>query len=124
MRIKIDRQYVENYQLERVKEDMKSFSKSFTLEDLRIAFETQTGTYLGWNPKIINAEIFAMDSGWACGNQTIFCVDMLLDSGLDVLYKIRFYINMDLNVNTGDLVGFNGTIYGKMYDVKKFKLEN
>lgn len=123
MRIKIDRQYVENYQLERVKEDMKSFSESFTLEDLRIAFETQTGTYLGWNPKIINAEISAMDSGWACGNQTIFCVDMLLDSGLDVLYKIQFYINMELNVDTREIDGFHEEKL-KMYSVKKFKLEN
>lgn len=124
MRIKIDKQYVENYQLERVKEDMKSFSESFTLEDLRTAFETQTGTYLGWNPKILNTEIFAMDSGWATGNQTIFDVYMLIDSGLDVLYKIQFYINMELNVDTRDLNGFDGKNYGKLYSVKKYKLES
>ena len=123
MRIKIDRKYVEDYQLERVKEDMKSFSESFTLEDLRTAFETQTGTYLGWNTKILNAEIFAMDSGWAMGNQTVFDVYMLIDSCLDVLYKIQFYINMELNIDTREIDGFHGERF-KMYSVKKFVLEN
>ena len=123
MRIKIDRKYVEDYQLARVKEDMKDFSESCTLEDLRIAFETQTGTYLGWNPKILNTEIFAMDSGWAMGNQTIFDVYMLIDSGLDVLYKIQFYINRELNVDTRDVDGFKGEKI-RMYSVKKFKLES
>ena len=122
MRIKIDRKYVEDYQLERVKEDMKSFSE-FTLEDLRIAFETQTETNFGCSPKILNAEIFAMDSGWAMGNQTIFDVYMLIDSSLDVLYKIQFYINMELNIDTREIDGFHGEKI-KMYSVKKFVLEN
>ena len=123
MRIKIDRKYVEDYQLERVKEDMKRFSESFTLEDLRIAFETQTETDFGCSPKILNAEIFAMDSGWAMGNKTVFDVYMLIDNGFDVLYKIQFYIDEELNVDTREIDGFREEKI-KMYSVKKFVLES
>ena len=123
MRIKLDRKYIENYQMERVKSDVKFFSEVYALSDLRIAFESQVGIDFGYNPEILKAEISAMDSGWATGNKTIFYVYMVVDGGGNI-YKIRFYIDMDLNVDTGDLVGFNGAIYGKMYDVEKFKLES
>ena len=114
MKIKFDKKYIEDYQMDRVKEDAKFFSEAYTLGDLRREFENQTGIYLGGAPEVVKAEITAMDSGWALGNKTTFNVWMLID-GWSVMYKVHFFIDKDLQVDTRDsLLG------GKLYEVRKF----
>ena len=63
---------------------------------------------------IVKAEVTAMDSGWASGNKTTFEVNMLLD-GWRTMYKINFYIGMDLEVDTRLLAGDR-----KMYTITKY----
>ena len=115
MKIKINKNYVEDYQLERVKADAKDFSEAYTVGDLKRAFEEQVGGWFG--TEVVKTEITAMDSGWALGNKTIFEVTMLIDDW-NTIYRIHYYIDRDLEVDTRVLA--NGL---KMYDIRKYRTE-
>ena len=121
MRIKFNKKYIEDYQMARVKEDAKQFAEANTLNDLRREFEDQVGIYLGCNPEILKAEITAMDSGWATGNKTIFNVEMVVD-GYSSMFRIQFYIDMNMEIDTRDLVTFDGKDHGKLYTVTEYKM--
>ena len=116
MKIKLNKKYIEDYQLERVKADAKDFAAANTLNDLVRVFEAQTDEFIGNRPEVIKAEIEAMDSGWACGNKTIFEVHMVIDD-FDSMFKVMFWIDMELNVDTRTLA--DGI---KMYNIKRYEI--
>lgn len=101
MKMKIDRKYVEDYQLARVKEDAAEFKGRYTDGDLVRSYMNQMDDYRMCNAEVIYCKAEAMDSGWACGNRTIFCIEIMLENHMSI-YKIRFYSDMDLNIDTRD----------------------
>lgn len=115
MKITLNKKYIEDYQIDRVKEDAKEFSEAFTLNDLLREFEEQAKFVPGVNPEIVKYKVEAMDSGWACGNKTTFSVDMMLDDWRTI-WKIHFYIDMELNVDTRIVNGET-----KMWNIREFK---
>lgn len=115
--IKINKEFTEKWTIEQVKADAKEFQNSTTYEDIMCAFRSQTN----WNDRydsIVKIDIDAMDAGSFYGNKTIFCVEALLES-FDTYYKVRFYIDMDMNVDTRTVA--NGADID-MYNVRKFVL--
>lgn len=115
MKITIDKNYVEDYQMSRVKEDVEDFKASWKEKDLLEAFTEQTELYVGYGVEILKTKIEAMDSGWATGNRTVFKVEMVLDDN-NRMHKIRFYIDNTLEVDTRVL--YNGM---KMYTIRTFE---
>lgn len=115
MKIGFSKDYIESYQMSRVKEDAQSFKEAYQVGDLLREFKSQTGEFFGVSPEIVRTTIIAMDSGWYWGNVTIFSVEMLLDDDL-AMYKVRFYIDMELTVDTREI---EPDI--KMYDVKRYE---
>ncbi len=115
MKITLNKKYIEDYQIDRVKDDAKQFSEAFTLGDLLREFGQQVKFFPGVGAEIIKYKIEAMDSGWACGNKTIFDVNMVLDDW-KVMYKIHFYIDMELNVDTRILQ--DGT---KLWNIREYR---
>ena len=106
MKITMDRKYVEDYQVDRVKADMKEFKERYTDGDLLREFMDQTGNVKPYAADIVYCNVKAIDSGWAYGNTTCFQVSMLCD-GIIAMYKLSFYIDMDLKVDTREpLVNF------------------
>lgn len=103
MKIKINRQYVEDYQMDRVKADMKEFKERYTDGELLYQFIEQTDITKPYSSDIVYCNVKAMDSGWAFGNKTVFQVEMLCDN-LIAMYKISFYVDMDLHVDTRKLL--------------------
>lgn len=116
MKITLNKKYIEDYQMDRVKEEAKDFAKSYTEKDLLMRFMDETGIEFWWS-EIIKTKIEAFDSGWACGNKTTFEVEMWIESGVTQMFKIRFYIDYDLTVDTRELD--DGVT---MYDVRKYEL--
>lgn len=104
MKIKLDKKYIQEYQMERVKADAKEFSQMYTNGDLLREFLTQTASDVTMNVRaddIIRMDIKAMDAGWFYGEKTIYCVTMFLYDW-DKMYKIRFYVDQYLTVDTKD----------------------
>lgn len=114
MKIKINRRYVEDYQLERVKADAKEFQADYTEQDLLWQFQNQAQN-LGF-VEIVKSSVEALDSGWAMGNVTIFSVDMLLKAHKKYI-EITFYIGKDMKIDTSDI-----ELGRKMYSIREYKL--
>lgn len=114
MKITIDRQYTEDYQLPAVKEDIKAFKEMYTEGDLLRAFENQTGEDI-YVEEIVRTKIEAFDSGWAFDHKTAFQVEMVVDAVMEMV-KVRFYTDMELNVDTREIA--EGVL---MYDCRRFK---
>lgn len=110
MKMSIDKKYVEDYQMERVKEDAKEFKGRYTDGDLLRSLMEQIKDYRCWASDIVYCNVKAIDSGWASGNVTMFCVEMMVEN-INRIYKLRFYIDMDLQVD----------VRPKMITIREFK---
>lgn len=97
MKITISKKFVESYQLDRVKADAKEFKGRYTDGDLLRSFMDQTNDYRCHAGNIVYCNVEAMDAGWYYGEKTHFVVEMLVE-GFKKLYKLRFYVNMNLEV--------------------------
>ena len=97
LKIKIDKEFVKDYQMERVKADVSEFKTAFTIGDLKMRFVEETENFELYGLDVISYQIEAIDSGWACGSKTIYAVSMILD-GISKVYKVRFYISQNLEV--------------------------
>lgn len=113
MRIKIDKEFTMDYQIERVKADAKAFKEMYTDGDLVNAVNKEFNLSI-INPDIIKVEVEAFDSGNAYNEKTSFAVRMILDDWHDI-YKIRFFCDLGLDIR-------KYTVYGdNMYQIRKFK---
>lgn len=99
MKITVDKEFTNGYEMAQVKEDIKEFKARYTDGDVLNAMRSQTDFWGGYGEDIIKAEAKAFPAGWDFQNKTLFAVEMLID-GYNEMYKIRFYIDMDLNVDT------------------------
>lgn len=115
MKVKItkDKEFIKDYQIERVKADAKEFREAFTEKDLYIAFKEATSLNC-MNPEIIKTEVMAFDAGTAYDEETAFEVDMILDD-YDIIYKIHFFCNNSLDIRMESCFGH------KMYQIRTFK---
>lgn len=118
MKITIDKKFTTLEQVAKVKEDIKMFKEMYSERDLLSAFANQAGRN-EWFGDILRAEAKAFPGGWAYKDETQFCITMVTE-GYNKFYKIRFYIDMAMNVNTNDLYRSPGT---KMYSVETYKLQ-
>lgn len=116
MKMILCKDYVESYQIERVKADMKEFKARYTEGDLIRFFRDTVEYYDGYNAEVIKAEIEAMDSGYALGNKTTFWCHMILNNCLN-MYRFDFWMDMDGTIDTRTLAGNR-----KMYKIQKFEL--
>lgn len=99
MKIRINKEFTENWQIERVQSDAKEFKARYTDGDVLRAFQNATEDYRTYNADIIYMNVSAMDAGSYYDNQTIFCVDVMTES-ITRIFKIRYYVDMKLNVMT------------------------
>ena len=97
MKIKVDRNYVESYQLERVKEDMSEFKAMYTDNDILRALRDELDWHEGEVGDVVYMNVEAIDSGWAYGNVTHFVVSAMIDDRWSI-YKVRFCVNMNLDI--------------------------
>lgn len=118
MKITVNKNYTTLEQAAKVKEDIKAFKEMYSERDLLNAFKNQADRN-EWFGDIIKAEAEAFPGGWAYNDETQFCITMVTE-GYNKFYKIRFYIDMAMNVNTDDLYRSPGT---KMYTVETYKLQ-
>ena len=100
MKIKLNRKYTEDYQIDRVKADMKEFKESFTEADLLNIFRDAAG--FNKCGDIIKMDVEAFDAGSYYGEETSFHVDILLD-GYSEMTKISYYADKYMNI-TEDLI--------------------
>ena len=98
MKIKIDKKYTADYQIDRVKEAIKSFKEVFTENDLLAMFRSEFDWHDNWCCEIVNCEIRAFDAGTFYNNETTFAIEMLLE-GFSEVDKIRFYYTTGFGVN-------------------------
>ena len=122
MKITIDKKYTEEYMMDQIKADVAEFKKAYSEKDLLAEFARQvsedgTKFYVA-NPEIIMTKVVAFPAGYAFDNVTHFAVDMVLDE-ITRMYKIRFYCDMSLTVNTNNI----GDSVFKMYTIETFMKE-
>ena len=98
MKMTIDKTFTENWQMDRVKADVKEFKAMYTDGDILRSFQEQTEDYRTYAADIVYCKASAMDSGWAFGNVTTFCIEMMVEAPCKI-YKLRFYIDMNLKID-------------------------
>ena len=98
MRISIDKEYTAPYEYAHVKDDIKAFSDGVTIRDIIAHFLGNIEMQIG-NFEIIHYTVRAFSGGWAHkNNMTCYVVEAVLE-GWEKLYKVRFYIDQDWEVN-------------------------
>lgn len=115
MKIRADKEYTENYQMAKVKEDIAEFKERYTEKDILNSFRAQCDWWENQCAEILKCEINAFPAGWAYDDETHFHVVMYLD-GFTEMNKLSFYVNLDLDVNTS-------THPCKMVDIKTYKID-
>ena len=99
LKIKIDKTYTADYQIDRVKEAIKEFKEVFTENDLLAMFRSEFDWHDNWSCKIVKSEINAFDAGtFYDNNETTFAIKMLLE-GFSEIDKISFYYTTGFGVN-------------------------
>lgn len=111
MKIKLNKEYTESWNVENIKEAMKEFKVSYSDTDLAIAFRDQTGIITGSGMDVIRVNVEAFDAGWAFGNKASFKVDILLESYTSYV-RYHFYCDSNLSIDLRD----------GLYEAKKFKM--
>lgn len=103
MNITLDKENTTIALKDQVKADMKEFKARYTDSDLKRAFEDALDYGKTYGGDVLKADVQAFPSGWINDNATHFAVDMLVDNCI-ALYRIRFYCDMNLEVNTDPIL--------------------
>lgn len=120
MKTSINKDYTALSQLKKVKEDLKEFRGRYTDGDLKLVFMDSTGINEIWNTDVISAEVEAFPAGSLWGDDTHFHVK-LITRGFRVFYEVSFYCDLNLTVDTRDLVDYRGISTGKkLYECTKY----
>lgn len=115
LRITIDKELTTLAQENKVRADARQFRTAYTENDLLRAFCDATDINETYNHDILSVSVKAFPEGWAFGDKTSFCVEMLTH-GWRKLCEIRFYCDIELNVDTRDLTDWRGISTGeKLY---------
>ena len=122
MKTYIDKTMTTLAQAAKVREDLKEFKARYTDGDLKSFFLRQTDTTKGYCSRVVEAVVKGFPSGFMTGDETHFQVSLLLDTcdcGImsNELVKIRYYCDLDLNVNLDELGDGSGR---KLYEVKVY----
>lgn len=122
MKTYVDKDMTTIAQAAKVREDLKEFKARYTDGDLKRFFLDQTNTTKGYCSRIVEATVTGFPGGAMWGDATMFCVNLLLDScdcGImsNELIKIRYYCDIELNVDMRDLSDGSGR---KLYQVKVY----
>ena len=97
IRISIDKEYTAPYEFAHVKDDIKAFSDGVTIRDIIAHFLANIEK--SGNFEIIHYTVRAFSGGWAHkNNMTTYVVEAVLETW-EKLYKVRFYIDQDWEVN-------------------------
>lgn len=123
MKITINKEYTTLAQADKVRRDIREFRGMYTDGDLLRAFRDATDLDIAWNHDILSAFVEAFPAGSLFGDKTSFCVEMITH-GFREFCEIRFYCDMNLEVDTRDLTDYRGISTGeKMYSVRVYKCE-
>lgn len=113
MKITIDKKNTEGYQREQVKADIAEFKACFTDGDILREFIDQLDLDIFvYDIIYINGEAFP--SGWACGNDTNFMIEVMFKANVNEIYEAYFFCDMSLNIRKVSCFG------DKMYSIKKY----
>ena len=104
MKIKIDREYTKEYQMDRVKEDIKEFTGRYTEGDVISAIRAQLDWWTGYTAKeaIIKFEVKAFPGGSYYNDETHFSFHIVIDN-VEAMYRVNAYMNLDLDIPHPDL---------------------
>lgn len=122
MKTYIDKSMTTIAQSAKVRDDLKEFKARYTDGDLKHFFLRQTGTTKGYCSRVVEAVVTGFPGGYLYNDETRFCVSLILDSGdpgimTNEMMKIRYYCDLDLNIDTRDLPDGTGR---KLYSANVF----
>lgn len=118
MKITVEKEYTTLAALPKVKADMKEFKARYTDNDLLSAFWDAVEIDHPWGHNVISANVESFPGGTDFDNKTEFHVS-LITHGWREFCEIDFYCNLDLTVDTRDLMFSPGE---KMYSQRVYKL--
>lgn len=113
MKITIDKQLTTLADLPKVKEATKDFKHSFTDDDLRLAFISQTGLDGASCHVVLSADVEA----FPCGDEVRYLVK-LCTHGWRTFCELEFFCSQYLEINVEDSAARPGD---KMYQQRIFK---
>lgn len=108
MKTSVCKDYTTLAELPRVKADLKEFKARYTDGDLKSFFMDETQDYSAWCHDVVSASVQGFPAGTDYNDETSFCVD-LVTMGTSEFCKIRFYCNMELQIDLREVPGINGT---------------
>lgn len=115
MKMHIDKDLTTLAQEAKVRHDMREFRERYTDGDLLRAFYDATDINEAYSHDILSVSVKAFPAGSLFGDKTSFCVEMLTH-GWRKFCEIRFYCDLDLEVDTRDLTNWRGESMGeKLY---------
>ena len=125
MKITVKKEFTTIAQLPKVKEDIREFKERYTDGDLKSAFcdAVEEESFLLWSSDIVSVNITAFPGGTVYNDETQFHVTMLCRRYREFI-EAKFYCDIDLNINTGDLTDYRGISTGKkMYSVDRYVMQ-
>lgn len=122
MKITVCKEYTTLSQLPQVKADISEFKARYTDGDLKTFFCDATGNNSMCCADIVSVNVEAFPGGTDYNNETHFSVTVLCRSWHRFI-EAHFYCDMELQINTGDLLDYRGISTGKkMYSVDVYEL--
>lgn len=103
MKTKIDRDLTTLAQLGAVKDDLKEFKARYTDNDLLTAFVDVTNIVNPYGGDILSCEVEAFPAGSDFDNRTAFGVELVVRHANEFCV-VRFYCDLDLTIDTRDLM--------------------
>lgn len=121
MKIKIDKDFTEEYKMERTKEQAKEFKGMYTDGDLLRMFRDAVGMENElYNLDIIRCNLSAYPGGSMETDENHYRVEMLCE-GYEEFYKVTFLISQSAEINTQDI--WMHDKWAKTYSVSKYVAE-
>lgn len=105
MKMTINKEFTNLSQVAKVKEDMREFKSRYSDNDLLHTFQDTTGLYGVGSYEVLKATVEAFPKGMLYDDETVFCIELYL-YGCSEFAKVRFYCDLDLVVDTSDLMWF------------------
>ena len=96
MKITVDKQFTNGYEMPRVKEDINDFKERFTIGDLIATIGAQCDAWF-LASEVIKCEATAFPAGTDFFNKTLFCFEIIIDHFVNIT-RIKTYFDTDGNI--------------------------
>lgn len=102
MKITVDKQFTNGYEMRQVKEDIKNFKERFTVGDLIRAIGEQCDKWFIAS-EVIKCEATAFPAGSDFDNKTLFCFEIIVDHFVN-FSRIRTYFTTEGTISRPEWV--------------------